>query len=94
MMQVAQRSTVQRFADLQSSNARLQKELSQAKQQLTKIADDKKAAAMYEKKRMADRLQRRPERNKAFKVMLENFKWKSCLFLVLHPTNRSHHPTW
>lgn len=71
MMQVAQRSTVQRFAELQSTNARLQKELSQVKQQLTKIADDKKAAAMYEKKRVADRLQRRPERNKAFKVTLE-----------------------
>ncbi|KAL3145204.1 hypothetical protein ABBQ32_000953 [Trebouxia sp. C0010 RCD-2024] len=64
IIKVAQRSTVQRFAELQSSNARLQKDLCQARQQLTKIADDKKAAAMYEKKRMADRLQRRPVRNK------------------------------
>lgn len=82
MVQVAQRSTVQRFGELQSANARLQKELSQARLQLTKIADDKKAAAMYEKKRIADRLQRRPERNKAFKVELNKSKsaWWSCFF--------------
>lgn len=67
-MQGAQRSTVQRFRDLQSINASLQRELSQARQQLAKIAEEKEAAALYEKKRIADRLQRRPERNKAFKV--------------------------
>ena len=69
MVQVAQRSTVQRFIELQNSNASLEKELSQAKQQLTKIAEEKEAAAAFEKKRTADRLQRRPERNKAFKVV-------------------------
>ena len=68
-MQGAQRSTIQRFSDLQSINTSLQRELSQARQQLTKIAEEKEAAALYEKKRIADRLQRRPRRNKAFKVM-------------------------
>lgn len=86
MMQVAQRSTVQRFAELQSSNARLQKDLCQARQQLTKIADDKKAAAMYEKKRMADRLQRRPVRNKVFQVTLKQSEtpWWSGSSPVVH----------
>ena len=70
LVQVAQRSTVQHFTELQNSNASLQKELSQAKQQLTKIAEEKEAAAAYDKKRTADRLQRRPERNKAFKVVM------------------------
>lgn len=69
LIQGAQRSTLQRFSDLQSINAGLQRELSQARQQLTKIAEEKEAAVLYEKKRTADRLQRRPERNKAFKVM-------------------------
>ena len=67
-MQAAQKSTVQRFSELQTTNASLQRELSQARQQLTKIADEKEAAAAYERKQMADRLQRRPERNKAIKV--------------------------
>ena len=76
-MQVAQRSTVQRFADLQNINATLQRELGQAKQQLSKIAEEKEAAASYGKKRIADRLQRRPERNRAFKVMpcTRSYKW-------------------
>ena len=66
---MAQRSTLQRFVELQSINSGLQRELSQARLQLTKIAEEKEAAVLYEKKRIADRLQRRPERNRAFKVM-------------------------
>lgn len=68
LIQVAQRSTLQRFVELQSINSGLQRELSQARLQLTKIAEEKEAAVLYEKKRIADRLQRRPERNRAFKV--------------------------
>ena len=68
-MQAAQRSTVQRFSELQSGNAELQQQVRQAQQQLAHIAEEKAAAAMYEKKRIAERLQRRPQRNRAFKVI-------------------------
>ena len=37
-------------------------------QQLTHIAEEKEAAAAAERKRLTDRVKRRPERNRAFKV--------------------------
>ncbi len=67
-VQVAQHSTVNRFAELQGLNRSLQKEVTQLRQQLTHIAEEKEAAAAAERKRLTDRVKRRPERNRAFKV--------------------------
>ena len=67
-MQVAQHSTVDRFAELQGLNRSLHHEVTQLSQQLTHIAEEKEAAAAAERKRLTDRVRRRPERNRAFKV--------------------------
>lgn len=67
-VQVAQHSTVNRFAELQGLNRSLHKEVTQLRQQLTHIAEEKEAAAAAERKRLTDRVKRRPERNRAFKV--------------------------
>ena len=62
-----------RFAELQGLNRRLHQEVAQLRQQLTHIAEEKEAAAAAERKRLTDRVKRRPERNRAFKVKtLEN----------------------
>ncbi len=72
-MQVAQHSTVDCFAELQGLNRSLHQEVTQLRQQLTHIAEEKEAAAAAERKRLTDRVKRRPERNRAFKVKtLEN----------------------
>jgi septal ring factor EnvC (AmiA/AmiB activator) len=72
-MQVAQHSTVDRFAELQGLNRSLHQEITQLRQQLAHIAEEKEGAAAAERKRLTDRVKRRPERNRAFKVKtLEN----------------------
>ena len=68
-VQAAQHSSVQRYTELQSINTNLQKQLAQLRQQLTHIAEEKEAVAAAERKRIADRLKRRLERNKSFKVL-------------------------
>ena len=67
-MQVAQHSTIDSFAELQALNRSLHQEVTQLRQQLTHIAEEKEAAAAAERKRLTDRVKRRPERNRAFKV--------------------------
>ncbi len=59
---------MERFSELQTINRNLQKEMTQLRQQLTHIAEEKEAAAAAERKRLVDRVKRRPERNRAFKV--------------------------
>lgn len=80
-MQVAQHSTVDRFAELQGLNRSLHQEVTQLRQQLTHIAEEKEAAAAAERKRLTDRVKRRPERNRAFKVeaSLQGLKEASCV---------------
>lgn len=69
---MAQASTVQRFQDLQSSNAALISKLAQLKLQLHVIAQEKEAAVAHKQKRAADRIKRRPEHNKALQVSSNN----------------------
>ena len=57
-----------RFAELQGLNRSLHQEVTQLRQQLTSIAEEKEAAAAAEKRRLTDQVKRRPERNRAFKV--------------------------
>ena len=65
---MAQHSTVERFAELQRVNKNLLNEVTQLNQELAHIAEEREAAAAAEKKRLAERVKRRPERNRAFKV--------------------------
>ena len=60
---------MQRYTELQSINTNLQKQLAQLRQQLTHMAEEKEAVAAAERKRLADRLKRRLERNQSFKVL-------------------------
>lgn len=59
---------MERFAELQRVNKNLLTEVAQLNLELTHIAEDREAAAAAEKKRLADRVKRRPERNRAYKV--------------------------
>ncbi|KAL0022336.1 hypothetical protein WJX77_001433 [Trebouxia sp. C0004] len=74
-IKVAQHSTVDRFAELQGLNRGLQQELTQLRQQLNRIAEEKEAAAAAERKRLTDRVKRRPQRDGAFKELL-GIEWK------------------
>lgn len=74
-MQRAQLSTAERFTELQTANSRLQREASHLRQQLTKIAEEREAAAAAERKRLAARVKRRPEPSKAFKASQQ---WPLC----------------
>ena len=66
--QVAQVTTMQRFAQLQSKNAEMSKEVADLRQQLNAIAQEKEAVAAHKQKRAAERVKRRPEHNLALKV--------------------------
>ena len=68
--QVAQVTTVQRFAQLQSQSADLTKEVTDLRQQLNAIAQEKEAAAAHKWKRAAERVKRRPEHNRVLKARL------------------------
>lgn len=59
---------MERFAELQRVNKNLLTEVAQLSLELTHIAAEREAAAAAERKRLADRVKRRPERNRAFKV--------------------------
>ena len=70
LTQVAQVTTVQRFAQLQSQSADLTREVTDLRQQLNAIAQEKQAAAAHKCKRAAERVKRRPEHNRALKARL------------------------
>ncbi|KAL0046820.1 hypothetical protein WJX82_010732 [Trebouxia sp. C0006] len=74
-IKIAQHSSVDRFAELQGLNRSLHQEVTQLRQQLTHIAEEKEAAAAAEKRRLTDQVKRRPERNRAFKELL-GIEWE------------------